>query len=875
MTFLPDNIMYGDEFANLLVGTTAQDTIFAEQGADTIAGDASADVLYGMADADILYGNAGADTLYGNTDADTLYGFIDDDVIFGGKANDLIYGGKGNDWISGDRNDDTIYGDKGADTLVGGPGADVFAIAPGTGGLSLSQADLIVDFTLGEDSIQLTGGLTLEDLIIIKNAGNTVIQDKTTGETFAVVQGVELQIPTVPNLPDPEIVKNAPVETIEPPIPLPGIGTGTERPVLEDPGNTVEAALDIAGSSNGLIYRQQVSQSDPDDFYSFSVGASDTLILSLTGLNHNADLFLLDSTGNVIQSSEGSGITDELITQPLETGNYTIQVKAVDPEVTDYALNTTLISNLPGSTIDAPDGFTESQTFESSRSIRLEPYINNNGEFIQGFRNYARFAGIDGRGFSTVIIDTGIDLDHPFFGPDNDGNGIADRIVYQRDFADNDFDASDGFGHGSHISSIVASQDAFHKGMAPGANIIALKVSDNSGKHSIAATEEALRWVATNADRYNIASVNISSGAGNFQKSRITGYSDELLLLRSKNIIVTAGAGNRFFENGSVPGVAYPAADPYVLAVGATWDNNVGQQDFLTPLISSPEFPASTNSSATDYTTGDFRITGFSQRDPNLTDIFAPGGLITGANANGGKIDGSGTSQASAHIAGIAVLAQQLAVQEMGRRLTFDEFRNAMIISGEPLNDGDDEDDNVTNTGANYAQVRVQGLGEYILYLASLEKPAPPPPPPIPKTQYNFVYLYDGATGTSNESYSGYTYASPGTLKVGTLYDPLTAPNERGKNGMYFISSEQPAPKEALLGQVFVQQYTGNFVRGSSNTAVPHYFSVGSPSGFKGIGSEIDYVRIVGQQIRFDSFGGDYFAANLPDINKDPVGITL
>jgi hypothetical protein len=107
------------------------------------------------------------------------------------------------------------------------------------------------------------------------------------------------------------------------------------------------------------------------------------------------------------------------------------------------------------------------------------------------------------------------------------------------------------------------------------------------------------------------------------------------------------------------------------------------------------------------------------------------------------------------------------------------------------------------------------------------------------------------------------------------LYDPLTAPNERGTNGAYFISSEQPAPNEALLGQVFVQQYTGNFIGGSSKTAVPYYFSVGSPSGFKGIGSEIDYVRIVGQQIRFDSFGGDYFAANLPDINKEPVGITL
>ncbi|MFB2895138.1 S8 family serine peptidase [Aerosakkonemataceae cyanobacterium BLCC-F50] len=843
MITMQDNIIFGDELANFLVSTTAQNTILGLQGTDTIVGSGAADFLYGNTDADILYGSQG------------------DDVIFGGKANDLIFGGKGNDRISGDRDNDTIYGDRGADTLTGGPGADIFVIGPEKGGLSVSEADWIVDFALGEDSIQVIGGLTFEDLDIVTNGGNTVIQYKATGEFFAVVQGVELQIPTPSNLPDPEIIQNAPVVTIDPPISIPGMGTGTERPVTEDPGNTVEEALAIAGSSNGLIYREQVSQSDPDDFYDFSVGASSNLILSLNGLNHNADLFLFDSEGNVIQSSQSSGITDEFITQPLETGSYTIQVKAVDPETTDYALKTTLISNLPGITIDAPDGFTETQTFESSRSIRLEPYINNNGEFIQGFRNDPRFAGIDGTGFSTVILDSGIDLDHPFFGPDNDGNGISDRIVFSHDFADNDADASDGTGHGSNVSSIVASQDAFEKGMVPGANIIALKVGiGNSNKNSNAAIEEALLWVATNADRYNIASVNMSFGEGNYQTSLTSGYSDELLLLRLKNVIVTAATGNGFFTNGSVPGVSYPAADPNVLAVGATWDENVGQQNFV--------------SGATDYSTGDFRITSFSQRDPNLTDIFAPGAFITGANANGGTVDMSGTSQASPHIAGIAVLAQQLAVQKMGRRLTFDEFRDAMIISGEPLNDGDDEDDNVTNTGANYAQVRVQGLGEYILYLASLENPAPPPPPPIPKTQYNFVYLYDGATGRSNESYSGYTYASPGTLTVGTLYDPRKTPNERGTNGAYFIVSEQPAPSEALLGQVFVEKYTGNFAGGSSNTAVPYYFSVGSPSGFNGIGSEIDYVRVVGQRITLDSFGGDYLAADLPN-NKEPIGITL
>src|SRR4051794_1929656 len=79
-----------------------------------------------------------------------------------------------------------------------------------------------------------------------------------------------------------------------------------------------------------------------------------------------------------------------------------------------------------------------------------------------------RFSGINGQGVSVVVIDTGINLSSPFFG---------NRIVYQYDFSGgNDGNASDTNGHGSTVASIIGSQDGTYTGMAPGVNIIALKV---------------------------------------------------------------------------------------------------------------------------------------------------------------------------------------------------------------------------------------------------------------------------------------------------------------------------------------------------------------------------------------------------------------
>ena len=118
-----------------------------------------------------------------------LVGTSGDDVLIGGAGDDLLEGGAGND---------TLDGGIGRDTLVGGEGEDIFVLAP-NGAASLALADLIVDFTVGEDKLQLSGGLSFDDLIIEQGAPgsgvaatDTVIRTNA-GDMLAVMLNTDAQ----------------------------------------------------------------------------------------------------------------------------------------------------------------------------------------------------------------------------------------------------------------------------------------------------------------------------------------------------------------------------------------------------------------------------------------------------------------------------------------------------------------------------------------------------------------------------------------------------------------------------------------------------------------------------------------------------------
>ncbi|MGL6225684.1 MAG: fibronectin type III domain-containing protein [Thermoguttaceae bacterium] len=343
----------------------------------------------------------------------------------------------------------------------------------------------------------------------------------------------------------------------------------------------------------------------------------------------------------------------------------------------------------------------------------LFPQMLESGPLIglKELRNDPNFSTSHGLGYKTVIIDTGINLTHNSF-KDAEGNS---RIVYSYDFTKDTEGATDTDGHGTNVASIAAGLGIpdITAGVADQAGIIALKVFPD-GHNQVAEMTDiaaALDWVIVNAATYNIVSVNLSLGSGNYQSSVYSPLNTPIETLHNMGIIVCAAAGNNFYEYGSVPGLAYPAILPEVISVGAVFDANLGFMDWEGPIA---------------YTSEADRIVPFSQRSDHLT-IMGPGALLTGAgiSSNTSVSSMSGTSQASPIIAGVAVLAQEIANQYLSRNLTVEEFREVLVFSGQTVNDGDDEDDNVTNTGMDFQRVDVYKMARKIRAMSLGQLAAP------------------------------------------------------------------------------------------------------------------------------------------------------
>ena len=159
--------------------------------------------------------------------------------------------------------------------------------------------------------------------------------------------------------------------------------------------------------------------------------------------------------------------------------------------------------------------------------------------------------GVNGSGMTVATIDTGVDYNNEDLGG---GFGPGDKVAYGYDFADGTSDPIAVDQHGTAVAGLIAGSDPGDPGVAPGADIVALRVFNNSGNSSFENIDAALQWVIDNHGKYNITVVNMSISDGNNYTSnwfaqdggigqQITGLIGQLARWTSRSV---AAAGNNF-----------------------------------------------------------------------------------------------------------------------------------------------------------------------------------------------------------------------------------------------------------------------------------------------------------------------------------------
>ena len=205
------------------------------------------------------------------------------------------------------------------------------------------------------------------------------------------------------------------------------------------------------------------------------------------------------------------------------------------------------------------------------------------------------------------------------------------------------------------MAGILASSGAESdetKGFAPEANLVAVRVLDETGEGRTSDWVAGLEWVYTNTilGKVPVDVVNMSFGSGSTYAgncdSEYASAAGMINLLNAAGVAVFASTGN----NAKSGSITSPACISNVIAVGATADSHLSQKiwDFDGEYV------------CTDAYTALDKIICFTNRSSAM-DLLAPGAKITSSDIGGGEpVTAYGTSQAAAVATGVAALVLQV-----------------------------------------------------------------------------------------------------------------------------------------------------------------------------------------------------------------------
>jgi serine protease AprX len=184
--------------------------------------------------------------------------------------------------------------------------------------------------------------------------------------------------------------------------------------------------------------------------------------------------------------------------------------------------------------------------------------------------------GLTGRGIGVAVIDSGIAGDHPDFKNADGTSRVTNVIVNPLATVPGDV-----VGHGTHVAGIIggnsnnrASADpnkGAYTGVAPEADLVAIKTSDDLGNSTVLDVINGLQFAIDHKDELNIQVLNLSVSSDTPGSYKDDPLDAAVEFAWHSGIVVVAAVGNR---GDAADAAQYaPGNDPFVISVGATDEN--------------------------------------------------------------------------------------------------------------------------------------------------------------------------------------------------------------------------------------------------------------------------------------------------------------
>jgi serine protease AprX len=186
-------------------------------------------------------------------------------------------------------------------------------------------------------------------------------------------------------------------------------------------------------------------------------------------------------------------------------------------------------------------------------------------------------AGYTGKGVGVALIDTGIAGDLPDFRVSQ--TDPTSRVIATAVTNPDATTARDVYGHGTHVAGLIAGNSVGYggtalsgryMGVAPKANLVSVKVSDDSGDTTVLDVIYGVQFAVDHRDDMGIRVVNLSlssSAAESYKTDPLDAAAEAAWFA---GIVVVAAAGN---DGSNSDAVSFaPGNDPFVITAGALDD---------------------------------------------------------------------------------------------------------------------------------------------------------------------------------------------------------------------------------------------------------------------------------------------------------------